>query len=88
MFFTNGMSGDGPMGPLGGQADIFPHPPGDPNYTPLRSVILVTWKEPMAARVLKSVGDLQSKIDADEVTFEPTGVVVNMPFLKWPDGQR
>ena len=86
--FTNGMTGDGPMGPLGGQPDIFPFPPGDPNHTPLRSIILVTWKDPMAARVLKSAGELKSMIGSGAVTVEPAGVVVNMPFLKWPGGQR
>ncbi len=42
--FTNGKTGDGPTGPLGGQADIFEHPPGDAGYRPLRAVTLVTWK--------------------------------------------
>ncbi len=86
--FTNGMTGDGPMGPLGGQADIFEHPPGDPAYSPLRAVTLVTWKDENAARVLKSTAELQSVIDGGEVTTEEPGVVVNMPFLKWPGGQR
>ncbi len=86
--FTNGMTGDGPMGPLGGQADIFEHPPGDPGYSPLRAVTLVTWKDENAARVLKSTAELQSVIDGGEVTTEEPGVVVNMPFLKWPGGQR
>ncbi len=86
--FTNGMTGDGPMGPLGGQADIFEHQPGDPAYSPLRAVTLVTWKDENAARVLKSTAELQSVIDGGEVTTEEPGVVVNMPFLKWPGGQR
>ncbi len=86
--FTNGMTGDGPMGPLGGQADIFENPPGDPAYSPLRAVTLVTWKDADAARVLKSAAELQRVIDGGAVTTEEPGVVVNMPFLKWPEGQR
>jgi len=86
--FTNGMMGDGPMGPLGGQADIFAHPPGDPGYRPLRSVILVTWQNPMSAKVLKSVAALQKAIDSGAVKIEEAGVVVNMPFLTWPGGTR
>jgi len=86
--FTNGMSGDGPMGPLGGQADIFAHPPGDPAYSPLRAVNLVTWKDPSAAQLLKSAADLQMVIDRGEVSVEEAGVVVNMPFLTWPQGRR
>lgn len=86
--FTNGKTGDGPTGPLGGQADIFEHPPGDPAYSPLRAVNLVTWKDESSARVLKSVTELQAAIDSGAVTIEAPGVVVNMPFLSWPGGQR
>ena len=86
--FTNGMTGDGPMGPLGGQADIFEHPPGNPAYSPLRAVTLVTWKDEKSARVLKSVAELRSVIDSGAVSIEEAGVVVNMPFLTWPGGQR
>jgi hypothetical protein len=42
--FTNGVK-DG--GPFGFQPDVFSSIPGEPDYTPLRSVILVTWKEGM-----------------------------------------
>ncbi len=86
--FTNGKTGDGPTGPLGGQADIFEHPPGDKGYRPLRAVTLVTWKEAMAARVLKSMAELRIVIDSGAVSIKQTGVVVNMPFLTWPGGKR
>ena len=85
---TNGKTGDGPTGPLGGQADIFEHPPGDAGYRPLRAVTLVTWKDVMAARVLKSIAELRRVIDAGAVSVEEPGVVVNMPFLTWPGGSR
>jgi hypothetical protein len=86
--FTNGITGDGPTGPLGGQADIFEHPPGDPAYSPLRAVNLVTWRDEKSARVLKSLAELQGAIDSGAVTTEEPGVVVNMPFLTWPGGRR
>ncbi len=86
--FTNGKTGDGPTGPLGGQADIFDHPPGDAGYRPLRAVTLVTWKDVMAARVLKSTAELRGVIDSGAVSIKQTGVVVNMPFLTWPGGKR
>ena len=86
--FTNGKTGDGPTGPLGGQADIFEHPPGDAGYRPLRAVTLVTWKDVMAARVLKSTGELQRVIDSGALSIKEAGVVVNMPFLTWPGGKR
>jgi len=86
--FTNGKTGDGPTGPLGGQADIFEHPPGDAGYRPLRSVTLVTWRDVTAARVLKSTAELQRVIDSGALSIEEAGVVVNMPFLTWPGGKR
>ena len=86
--FTNGKTGDGPTGPLGGQADIFEHPPGDAAYRPLRAVTLVTWKDEASARVLKSMAALQSVIDSGAVSVKEPGVVVNMPFLTWPGGRR
>ncbi len=86
--FTNGKTGDGPTGPLSGQADIFEHPPGDAGYRPLRAITLVTWKDEKAARVLKSMAALQSVIDSGAVSIKVSGVVVNMPFLKWPGGTR
>ncbi|MFP6713011.1 MAG: hypothetical protein VB913_15080 [Rhodospirillales bacterium] len=86
--FTNGHKGNGPMGPLGGQPDIFDNAPGDPKYSPLRTVILVTWKEEMTARTLKSVSELERVIKSDAVSTKKAGVVVNMPFLTWPGGKR
>ncbi len=86
--FTNGKTGDGPTGPLGGQADIFPHPPGDAAYRPLRAITLVTWKDEKSARVLKSVAALQAVVASGAVSLEQPGVVVNMPFLTWPGGRR
>ncbi len=86
--FTNGKTGDGPTGPLGGQADIFEHPPGDAGYRPLRAVTLVTWKDVTAARVLKSTAELQRVIDSGALSIKEAGVVVNMPFLTWPGGKR
>ena len=86
--FTNGKTGDGPTGPLGGQADIFQHPPGDAGYRPLRAVHLVTWRNEAAARVLKSMAALRRVIDSGAVSVKDAGVVVNMPFLTWPGGSR
>ena len=86
--FTNGKTGDGPMGPLGGQADIFEYPPGDKGYRPLRAITLVTWQDETSARVLKSVAELQRVIDSGAVRIKQPGIVVNMPFLTWPGGKR
>ena len=38
--FTNGVSGDGPLGPLGFQPDVFDNPPGHSGYSPLGQLSL------------------------------------------------
>lgn len=86
--FTNGMAGDGPMGPLGGQGDIFDNPPGTPGYSPLRAINLVSWTNAMAAKPLKSMVELNAAVDAGLVSIEPAGIVANMPFLTWAGGSR
>lgn len=83
--FTNGIEG---MGPLGFQPDVFDSVPGTESYTPLRAVQLVTWQEGTEARELTSVSNVLAAEDAGEVVIEAPGVVVNMPILIWPDGQR
>jgi hypothetical protein len=83
--FTNGPTG---MGPLGFQPDVFPYPPGDAQYTPLRSIHLVTWVDPGQARELKSAAEVQAAEQDGDVTIEKPGAVVNMPFVTWPNGQR
>ena len=83
--FTNGPTG---MGPLGFQPDVFPYPPGDAQYTPLRSIHQVTWVDPGQARELKSAAEIREAEQNGDLTIEKPGVVVNMPFVTWPDGQR
>ncbi len=83
--FTNGIEG---KGPLGFQPDVFDSVPGTENYTPLRSLQLVTWQEGTEARGLTSVSDILAAEEAGEIVIEAPGVVVNMPILVWPDGQR
>ena len=46
------------------------------------------WKDEKVARVLKSMTELRSVIDSGAVSIKIPGVVVNMPFLKWPGGKR
>lgn len=83
--FTNGITGDGPMG---FQPDVFDSVPGDENYTPLRAVHLVTWENETEARQLNSAAEIQAALDAEAISLEAPGIVVNMPILVWPGGQR
>lgn len=83
--FTNGIKGGGP---LEFQPDVFDSPPATEGYRPLRRLNLVTWKNPQAARELKSAAEVKEAIADSKMTVEQPGVVVNMPLLTWPGGQR
>ena len=86
--FTNVMKGGGPMGPLGGQPDIFGSHPGNPSYSPSREVTLVTWRDAISSRILKSASELKDAINMGAVNTGETTIVVKMPFLTWPRGTR
>jgi hypothetical protein len=83
--FTNGIK-DG--GPLGFQPDVFDKPPGTSGYRPLRELNLVIWKVGHRARVVQSAAEVKMAVERGEVTVQRTGVVMNMPILSWPGGQR
>ena len=83
--FTNGVEGSGPFG---FQADVFDNPPGTEGYTPLRSLNVITWADGATARELKSVAEVLEAESNGELTIEQPGVVINMPFVVWDDGQR
>jgi hypothetical protein len=83
--FANGVEG---TGPLGFQPDVFASVPGDDGYSPLRTVVLVTWHDEDEARELTSADDVRAAADAGEVELDETDTVVNMPVLTWPGGER
>jgi len=88
--FSNGIDHAGiePWGggPFGFQIDIFDSIPGDEEYTSLRTPYIVTWNEDARPRILKTVDDLKKVEAAGELTIEETGVVVNVPIVRWPGG--
>lgn len=86
--FTNGVQPEGPRGPFGFQPDVFDSAPGDDAYTPLRRVTLLTWRDEGQARVLRSAEEVEAAISDGRLNVEEPGVVVNMPFLTWPGGER
>jgi hypothetical protein len=87
--FTNGVvPDDTSSGPLGFAPDVFDTAPGDEEYTPLRELMLVTWSVADDARVLTSVQEVLDAEASGELDIEDTGIVVNMPLLTWPGGQR
>ena len=83
--FTNGVKG---MGPLGFQPDVFDNPPGTEGYSPLRTLHTVTWADEAQATELKSVADVLQAEQSGLLTIAPQPVVINMPFLSWPGGER
>ncbi|MGI0012826.1 MAG: DUF7482 domain-containing protein [Nitrososphaera sp.] len=83
--FTNGVGGEGPFG---FQPDVFSSVPTDSDYTPLREVNLASWKDTATARELRSVEEIIDAETKGELSISSPGVVVNMPIVKWPTGQR
>lgn len=83
--FQNGLEG---TGPLGFQPDVFDNLPDGEGYTPLRAINLMTWGNPEAARLLTSAEAVEAALDTGEITLERPGVVVNMPVIQWPAGER
>ncbi len=83
--FKNGVEGHGPFG---FQPDIVGSVPGDPDYSPLRSIHLVRWSEEAEPKELKTVSALKEARDNGKLTIEETGIVVNIPVLVWPGRHR
>lgn len=83
--FTNGIEGDGP---LGFQPDVFDNPPDQAGYSPLRSLHRVTWLDGVEPRLLTSAAEVVAAETAGELIVERTDIVINMPFLSWPGGER
>ena len=83
--FKNGIEG---MGPLGFQPDVFDNPPGAEGYSPLRRIVFATWADGSDPRELKSLADVLDAESNGELTIEESNIVVNMPFVTWPGGER
>lgn len=84
--FTNGVAGEGPFK---FQPDVFDNPPGHAGYTPLRQLVLVSWKSPEKARKLKSAEEVKQALARGDIELKEPGVVINMPMITWPpDGHR
>ncbi|MDI1495253.1 MAG: hypothetical protein K8823_559 [Cenarchaeum symbiont of Oopsacas minuta] len=82
--FVNGIEGKGVHG---FQSEVFTSIPGQDNYSPLKSHIHVIWNDDIVPVMLKSEDDIMSAVENNKVTLIPLDVVVNMPFVMWPNGQ-
>ncbi len=82
--FDNGVDGNGT---LGFQPDVVDNTPAQVNdYSPLRTVIFVTWFDEANARELKSVDEVIDAWLNDEVDIKRSEIIVNMPMIKWAEG--
>lgn len=70
--FTNGDEG---------QRNVIDTVPGQKSYTPLWAVRLVTWKEGVDVRVLRSATAVRAAQKAGDVTVKAMPIVVNCPVL-------
>lgn len=83
--FENGIEGHGPFG---FQPDVFGSVPDDEEYSPLRRIYLVRWKENAEPRELLTVEAIKQAENKVLLTVEKSDIVVNMPVLVWPGGKR
>ena len=83
-FFDNGILGNGTNG---FQNDVFSSTPAQDNYTPLRSVMHVTWTTDNATEILDSEKKILDANMTGKVKLTNSGVIINMPQIMWPDGQ-
>jgi hypothetical protein len=70
--FTNGAAG---------QRNVIDTVPGKADYSPLWSVTMVTWKNGVARRVLRSAAAVRRAIAAGQASSKEADVVVNCPVI-------
>ena len=63
------------------QRNVVDTVPGRSDYTPLWAVRMVTWKDGVAPRVLRSRSAVDAAVRAGQVTVKAVPVVVNCPVL-------
>lgn len=81
--FGNGIVGAGPMG---FQPGIASGAPGDPNYSPMWRIFMVSWKDPSNAAVLETMDDITTYqkdglITSDLARPMDSDHIVNCPFI-------
>ena len=83
--FANGVAGGGMRGY---QDEVFSSTPAQPReYSALRHVHEVEWKIGQRPSVLGSEAEVLGALNGSRVTVDRTGVVANMPQVRWDGGQ-
>lgn len=82
--FTNGVKGDGLYGY---QGEVFSSIPGKTDsYSPLHSLITVSWKNGQRAQILDSEESILKAEKESRIKLVKTNVVINSPHIMWPGG--
>jgi hypothetical protein len=68
-----------------GQPAVVSTAPGQPDFTPLLRVNRVTWSG--TPEVLDSAEKVRAAVAGGAAKLEPTSIIVNYPFVKWPGGE-
>lgn len=83
--FTNGITGNGIYG---FQNEVFSNTPDqESEYSPLSSIVEVTWKKGQNRTILESSEEILKAIEGERIEFKETGIVLNTPQIIWPNGQ-
>jgi len=82
--FTNGIKGDGIYG---FQAEVFGVTPAQKDYTPLASLVTVSWKAGQKPQELQSAEDILKAEKDSRLKLTRTNVTLNVPQIVWPGGQ-
>ena len=83
--FTNGIAGDGIYNY---QDEVFSNTPEQTEeYSALRSVSHVEWKTGQNPEILDSEEKILEAKEDGRVEIEQTETIINMPQIKWPEGQ-
>ncbi len=83
--FTNGITGDGIYGY---QSDVFSSTPAQElEYSPLSSVVEVTWKKGQNKIIFESTEEILDAKEGGRIEFKETDIVINTPQIIWPEGQ-
>ncbi len=83
--FTNGITGNGIYGY---QSEVFSSTPAqESDYSPLSSVVEVTWKKGQNKIIFESAEEILEAKEGSRIEFKETDIVINTPQIVWPEGQ-
>ena len=75
-------------GTHGFQDEVFSSTPAQTEqYSAIRSVTHVTWKDSHKPEILDSVQKILAAQNASKIKLEKTDAIINMPQIVWPDSQ-